>query len=204
MSMQTDTHVSIDRHLKRPSREMLDDEIKKYSRQFLTELFSAITSAKIELFRNMLATLVDVLDDYSTKMKKSKTKGLGRPSGHFVREAHKCLMQYVGSDSAKWIEVKVWGDGFLDFLKQWPDGEPLPFKDKQEFLHSISVLFRGKSGRHEDTELAKAYQLHEQGKSYGQIARQIRPDEYAKNPKRARNQIKSGVHRIRTKINRPR
>jgi hypothetical protein len=56
-----------------------EGEIKKCSRQWLAEVYRTITPAKVELFRDTLINLVAALDAYSKRIKKTKSRDLGRP-----------------------------------------------------------------------------------------------------------------------------
>src|SRR5262249_43513905 len=124
----------------RSSQEQLHDEIEKYCRQFLIRLSRAITAAKVEVFRDILDGLADFLDDYSKMLRKTKAKGLGRPPGQLIENTGQAVTAFVGSDSAKWKEVKEWSDACLSFVEHWPAAEDAstPAWTKDQFVKSLS------------------------------------------------------------------
>jgi hypothetical protein len=75
---------------------------------------------------------------------------------------------------------------------------PEELSDIRDIVH---VLLRGIPGRRQNLSKQEFYRsakrLREsKNLSYAQVARQLLPDEYAKNPQNATAKIKAGIHRL--------
>jgi len=173
-----------------------EGEVKKCARLWLTETYATITPDKIEIFRDILLSLVDALDVYCNRIRKSRKQNLGRPPGRYVTELEELLGQFVGSDSEKWAATKAWAETFIATLKEWPADSDTPNWTKAEFIKSIQTLLRGKPGApKKQAFITQVLELRERKLTSGQIARVALPELHKTHPERARSRVKKVLSR---------
>jgi len=173
-----------------------EGEVKKCARLWLTEICDTVTLDKVETFRDILLSLVDVLEVQCNRISKSKKRNLGRPPGRYIAELEGWLEEFVGSDFTKWAATKAWIETFIAWLKAWPSEGDLPDWTKVEFIKSVRTLLRGKPGAHKKQAfIALVLELRARKLTSGQIARDALPELFEIHPEKATGRVKKVISR---------
>lgn len=198
---------------------MLDDRIKKISRELVRDYYRALNRQSLQNIRNLLWFGGDTLDQFLRKTKRSKNAR--RVSKIEIKQLEDGLKEL--GDDGKMLEVVEAAASRLSCSIRELSRKPLHpsqtftlvtecfdglaslagIVDRATVKEKMRLLFRDKPGRRPDEAkqgvFQKALLLVDQGMSYDKIACRLLPDVYAADRNKARQRIKAGVYRLRQK-----